>query len=104
MAVVVDDPRAWLVLGGCSLPFPPGATPELDPTITARILAHAERLGIRVGKVRTERVGLRPYRAEVRLERDKKHPRLIHNYGHGGAGFTLCRGCAVEVAGLVSAQ
>jgi D-amino-acid oxidase len=90
--------RDELVLGGCSLPFPPGNVPELDPDITARILAHAKQLGISVGAVRTERVGLRPYRAEVRLERTG---RIIHNYGHGGAGFTLCRGCAEDVAALV---
>ncbi|HEX5060735.1 MAG TPA: FAD-dependent oxidoreductase [Kofleriaceae bacterium] len=93
--------RDELVLGGCSLPFPPGDTPQLDPDITARILAHAKRLGISVGAVRTERVGLRPYRAEVRLERDPHHKRVIHNYGHGGAGFTLCRGCAEDVATLL---
>jgi D-amino-acid oxidase len=90
--------RDELVLGGCSLPFPPGDVPHLDPDITTRILAHAKRLGISVGAVRTERVGLRPYRAEVRLERSG---RIIHNYGHGGAGFTLCRGCAEDVASLI---
>jgi D-amino-acid oxidase len=41
---------------------------------------------------------LRPYRPEVRLERDG---RVIHNYGHGGSGFTLCRGCAEDVVALV---
>ncbi|WP_343394071.1 FAD-dependent oxidoreductase [Candidatus Amarobacter glycogenicus] len=40
---------------------------------------------------------MRPYRTTVRLERDG---RIIHNYGHGGAGFTLARGCAEEVAAL----
>jgi D-amino-acid oxidase len=94
--------RDELVLGGCSVPFPFGDTPELEPAITERILAHAQHLGIEVGNVRTERVGLRPYRAEVRLERDAKHARVIHNYGHGGAGFTLCRGCAEDVAALVA--
>ncbi len=94
--------RDEVVLGGCSLPFPPGAEPELDTAISERILAHARVLGISVGAVRVERVGLRPYRAEVRLERDPAHPRLIHNYGHGGAGFTLCRGCAEDVAKLVA--
>jgi D-amino-acid oxidase len=94
--------RDELVLGGCSLPFPPGDEPTLDPDITARILAHAERLGIRVGAIRTERVGLRPYRAAVRLERDPHHRRIVHNYGHGGAGFTLCRGCAEDVAALIA--
>jgi D-amino-acid oxidase len=94
--------RDELVLGGCSLPYPPGGDPPtLDPAITARILAHAQRLGISVGAVRAERVGLRPYRSEVRLERDAHHGRIIHNYGHGGAGFTLCRGCAEDVAALV---
>jgi len=95
--------RDELVLGGCSLPFPPGDEPALDPDITTRILAHAQRLGISVGAVRTERVGLRPYRAEVRLERDPGHRRIVHNYGHGGAGFTLCRGCAEDVAELIGA-
>jgi D-amino-acid oxidase len=90
--------RNELVLGGCSIPFPPGATPDVDPEITQRILAHSQRLGIQVGALRGVRVGLRPYRSEVRLEREG---RVIHNYGHGGAGFTLCRGCAEDVAALV---
>ena len=90
--------REEVVLGGCSLPFPPGGQPQVDPAITARIVSHAQRLGIEIGPVRSVRVGLRPYRAEVRLEREG---RVIHNYGHGGAGFTLCRGCAEDVAALV---
>ncbi len=94
--------RDELVLGGCSLPFPPGAEPEIDPTITERVLDHARRLGIAVGAVRTIHVGLRPYRAKVRLERDAEDPRIVHNYGHGGAGFTLCRGCAEDVATLIA--
>jgi D-amino-acid oxidase len=93
--------REELVLGGCSLPYPPGAEPEADVAITARIVRQAHALGIRLGAVRTERVGLRPYRPEVRLERDARMPHVIHNYGHGGAGFTLCRGCAEEVADLL---
>ncbi|MEO8704893.1 MAG: FAD-dependent oxidoreductase [Kofleriaceae bacterium] len=90
--------RTELVLGGCSLPYPPGAPPVVDPALTARILAQARALGLDVGPVRRVRAGLRPYRLEVRLERVG---RVIHNYGHGGAGFTLCRGCAEAVAALV---
>ncbi|MGE5186171.1 MAG: FAD-dependent oxidoreductase [Acidobacteriota bacterium] len=93
--------RGELVLGGCSRPYPPGAPPVLDRNLTARVLAQAEALGLAVGPVRLERAGLRPYRLEVRLERDARHPRVIHNYGHGGAGFTLCRGCAEDVAALL---
>jgi D-amino-acid oxidase len=92
--------RDEVVLGGCSIPFPPGDVPRIDPTITTRIIAHAKRLGIAIGALRGECVGLRPYRSEVRLERVG---RVIHNYGHGGAGFTLCRGCAEDVAALVTA-
>jgi D-amino-acid oxidase len=52
-------------------------------------------------------VGLRPARPGVRLEEDTPHPngtRIVHNYGHGGAGITLSRGCAEEVARLVLAR
>jgi D-amino-acid oxidase len=88
-----------LVLGGCALPLPPGAPAEARPEITERILAHARSLGLPIGDVRRVRVGLRPYRLTVRLERAG---RIIHNYGHGGAGFTLCRGCADDVYNLIT--
>ncbi|HMG57388.1 MAG TPA: FAD-dependent oxidoreductase, partial [Kofleriaceae bacterium] len=90
--------RGELVLGGCSLPWPPGAPPAVDPAITARILAQAAALGLAIGEVKRVRAGLRPYRPEVRLERVG---RIVHNYGHGGAGYTLSRGCAEAVAQLV---
>lgn len=48
-------------------------------------------------------VGLRPARTEVRLERSTLpdgRP-LVHDYGHGGSGFTLSWGCADEVTRLV---
>jgi D-amino-acid oxidase len=90
--------RDELVLGGCSITWPPGARPEIDPGITHRILAQARALGLPIGEVKRVRVGLRPYRPEVRLERTG---RVIHNYGHGGAGYTLCRGCANAVVQLV---
>ena len=44
--------------------------------------------------------GLRPYRHEVRVEHEKE-TNIIHNYGHGGSGFTLSFGCAEEVAAIV---
>ena len=48
------------------------------------------------------RVGLRPARTEVRLERDPEQANLIHNYGHGSIGHTLAWGCAETVLELVS--
>jgi D-amino-acid oxidase len=51
----------------------------------------------------TDRVGIRPCRATVRLEAEvlPSGTRVIHNYGHGGSGVTLSWGCADEVARLV---
>ncbi|HUJ59522.1 MAG TPA: FAD-dependent oxidoreductase [Kofleriaceae bacterium] len=93
--------RGELVLGGCSRPYPPGAPVEIDGELTERILGQARALGVAIGEVRGVRAGLRPYRREVRLAREG---RIVHDYGHGGAGFTLCRGCAEDVAALVEAQ
>jgi len=47
-------------------------------------------------------VGLRPRRHSVRFEFDTTYPNVFHNYGHGGAGFTLAWGCAIELAQILS--
>ena len=76
----------------------------VDPAATSTILAECSRvLKIDNPRVLTERVGLRPFRKSgVCLER--QHLRdgrtVIHNYGHGGSGFTLSWGCAREVVDL----
>jgi D-amino-acid oxidase len=68
----------------------------------AAILARAAALVPEVGgaKVLRHKVGLRPARPIVRVERDD---RVVHCYGHGGAGVTLSWGVADEVVTLVSA-
>jgi D-amino-acid oxidase len=72
-----------------------------DPATTSRIIAEGSRvLNINKPPVLAERVGLRPFRRSgVRLERDRLRDgrTIIHNYGHGGAGFTMSWGCAHEV-------
>lgn len=55
-------------------------------------LRYAKKLG--------DFVGLRPYRPSLRLEFDQSSKRIIHNYGHGGSGVTLCWGSALEVVRL----
>ena len=47
--------------------------------------------------------GIRPYRTKTfRLEPQTVGSKfVVHNYGHGGAGITMCWGCAVEVRELV---
>ena len=75
-----------------------------DPATTERIVAECSRvLNIDKPRVIAERVGLRPFRKSgVRVERDRLADgrTVIHNYGHGGAGFTLSWGCAREVLEL----
>jgi D-amino-acid oxidase len=47
-------------------------------------------------------VGLRPARAAVRLDAERRAGgRVVHCYGHGGAGVTLAWGCAEEIVALV---
>jgi D-amino-acid oxidase len=74
---------------------------DVDPAATSRIIAECSRvLGINKPEVLAERVGLRPFRKSgVRLERAQLRDgrTVIHNYGHGGSGFTLSWGCAQEV-------
>ncbi|HEX6151481.1 FAD-dependent oxidoreductase, partial [Nocardioides sp.] len=73
-----------------------------DPATAERIWKRAVALvpALASGEVVAHRVGLRPVRSEVRLERIGD---VIHCYGHGGAGVTLSWGCADEVASLVEA-
>ena len=59
---------------------------------------------LRRAKVLAHRVGLAPARPAVRLEEvaGPAGNRVVHCYGHGGAGVTLSWGCADEVAALVA--
>lgn len=85
--------------------------PEPDPVVDRDILERCARLDRRIAgaEVLSSECGLRPMRRTVRVELDRAaHAagrRVVHNYGHGGAGVTLSWGCAEEVrsiaAGLV---
>jgi D-amino-acid oxidase len=108
-AIVCDDaPLTYTIPRANDCVF--GGTNEVsenrnvDPASTLRILAECSRvLKIDKPRVLAERVGLRPFRKSgVRLEGDRLRDdrAVIHNYGHGGAGFTLSWGCAREVLNL----
>ena len=110
-AIVCDDePLMYAIPRTNDCVF--GGTNELsdnlaaDPTTTARIVTECSRvLNTEKPRVLAERVGLRPFRKSgVRIERGRLADgrTVIHNYGHGGAGFTLSWGCAREVFDLTS--
>lgn len=112
-AVVCDDaPLMYAIPRRNDCVF--GGTNELsddldaDPATTTRIVAECGRaLQIEKPKVLGERVGLRPFRKSgVRLQCDRLHDdrTVVHNYGHGGSGFTVSWGCAREVVDLARSQ
>ena len=111
-AVVCDDPPLMYVIprtNDCVF----GGTNEISDNLTpeaattAAILAECSTvLGTAPPRVLATRVGLRPYRKTgVRVEAAhlENGRAIIHNYGHGGAGFTLSWGCARSVLDLVKA-
>ncbi|NYD41263.1 FAD-dependent oxidoreductase [Nocardioides panaciterrulae] len=87
-----------IVLGGTDQEGEWSRTPSPDDA--RDILERAGRLvpALRGARVLRHKVGLRPVRPAVRLERSGH---VVHCYGHGGAGVTLSWGCADDVVGLV---
>lgn len=92
------------VLGGCD------ETSDVLAASRAEAEAILERCAVagECGDVRidTVEVGIRPVRdAGVRLEAAEIDGRtVIHNYGHGGSGFTLSWGCAEDVVRLLESR
>jgi D-amino-acid oxidase len=110
-AVVCDDPPLLYAIPrghDCVL----GGTNEVsencnpDPAATRAIVRRCSRaLEIAPPQILSERVGLRPFRRTgVCLSADELPDgrRVIHNYGHGGSGFTLSWGCARAVFALAN--
>ncbi|MGW7203618.1 FAD-dependent oxidoreductase [Streptomyces sp. NPDC054837] len=123
--VVVANPgiRTWIVSTGADgemayfFPHPDrlllGGTAddgawstEPDPAVAEAIVRRCAALRPEIAGARVlgHRVGLRPVRDAVRLERvplpDGRA--LVHNYGHGGGGVTVAWGCAEEAVGLAA--
>ena len=88
-----------IVVGGTEEEGEWSRTPR--PGTARDILARAAQLEPRLEKatVIRHKVGLRPVRPAVRVERVDD---VVHCYGHGGAGVTLSWGTADEVAALVA--
>jgi D-amino-acid oxidase len=96
--------RDTVVLGGTEQPGNWNVEP--DPATAERIMRSCTALEPRLAgtEVIAHRVGLRPVRPSVRLEAEELGDgrRLLHNYGHGGAGLTLSWGCALDVVNMVA--
>ncbi|MCC6597722.1 MAG: FAD-binding oxidoreductase [Alphaproteobacteria bacterium] len=93
-------PRGETCLLGGS--FDPGVWDmKPDPALSRSILDWAADYEprLRNAEVLDVRVGLRPLRPEVRLEQEilTDGTVVIHNYGHGGSGYTLSWGCAFDI-------
>lgn len=93
-----------LILGGTAEEDAWSLTP--DPMIAEEIVRRcaAVRPEIAGARIIEHRVGLRPSRPAVRLERELRPDGRVsvHNYGHGGAGVTVAWGCAREAARLAA--
>ncbi|WP_437586020.1 FAD-dependent oxidoreductase [Sorangium sp. So ce1000] len=96
--VYVVPRRREIVIGGCVVPSSDDRPLTPDPELTDAMLQRVRAAGLKPGRLLGARAGLRPYRRTVRLEREG---RVIHNYGHGGAGYTLAWGCADEVRAVL---
>jgi len=78
-----------------------------DQDIARRIVAACAAVEPALGDAAVigHRVGLRPFRPQVRLEAERAGDGtvVVHNYGHGGAGVSLSWGCARDAAALALA-
>ncbi|KDO31752.1 hypothetical protein SPRG_03672 [Saprolegnia parasitica CBS 223.65] len=99
---ILPRPGGEVVLGGTVQAH--NYSTSCDESDIASIRARCERICPLVAgsKVLGTKAGLRPQTASgvvlVAAPRRNRHGALvIHNYGHGGSGHTLHRGCALDV-------
>lgn len=87
-----------LVLGGTSVKKAKETEPKEE--VTSGIIERCKAIAPHLNNVEIKKVevGLRPGRPEIRLE---KEGAIIHNYGHGGGGYTVSWGCAQAVLSLI---
>ncbi len=94
-----------VVLGGAAIDGREGS--EVDEAMTQDIINRCVALEPRLAGARVIKVaaGVRPCRrGGIRLElvSGKERVPVVHNYGHGGSGFSLSWGCAAEVGRLIA--
>ena len=94
---------AGLVLGGTAEVGQWDTTVDREQRMSILDRCAALEPSIRGARILAVKSGLRPGRDKVRLEVETiaGGQTVIHNYGHGGSGFTLAWGCAQEVVRMV---
>ncbi|KAI0804989.1 nucleotide-binding domain-containing protein [Xylaria sp. FL0064] len=98
-----------LLIGGITEPHKWDLDLTLETPIIRRMRERCEKFlpGLKDARLDPDyplAQGLRPFRgSNVRVERELRRPgsRIVHSYGHGGAGWSLSFGCAQDVAVLV---
>jgi D-amino-acid oxidase len=103
----VHPRRTDVVLGGTFDvgDYDTGPKPDESAAIVDRCVALVPRL--RGARITGDRVGLRPVRRggpRVEAETRPDGRRIVHAYGHGGAGMTLSWGCADEIVAIVNGR
>jgi len=92
-----------VILGGTAQEGNWDLTPNDEDTKV--ILERCSKLIPKISKaeILSTSVGLRPGRKEVRLELEeiRINQPVVHNYGHGGGGYTVAWGCANEVSKII---
>lgn len=97
--------RTDVILGGTADEGAEELVPDM--AVARAIVARCAQLdpAVAAAPVLEHKIGLRPGRREVRLGLERSgDKRVVHNYGHGGAGITLSWGCAGEVVALVEGR
>lgn len=88
-----------LILGGTAEARSWNREPDIAQAQRILLRCAAVQPLVQQAQILGHRVGLRPTRPVVRLDEERTEcgTRVIHNYGHGGAGVSLAWGCAKSV-------
>ncbi len=112
--VEISDSRRWtsviphadrVHLGGVRVPGRTDAAPDREEAREILRRCRDAEPVLQDATVLRIDTGILPARPTTRVESERRRGRLVvHNYGHGGSGLSLCWGTANEVVRLVAAH
>jgi D-amino-acid oxidase len=110
----ISDARRWtsiipqvdrVHLGGVRVPGRTDATPDREEAREILRRCREAEPALQDATVLRIDTGVLPARPTTRVEAEPRDSGLVvHNYGHGGSGLSLCWGTASEVVRLVAAH